>query len=73
MRVTSRGKANVTQSGFVTALTTYDGTTWVPEKNLHSDMIRTEYRNRFNKEKPFHKTTLRQSLAVLPRRVLVYD
>ncbi len=64
---------NVTASGFATAMTFFDGTTWVPEKNLHTDMIRTEYRNRFNQPKPFHKTTLRQSLCVLPKRVLVYD
>lgn len=73
MKITSRGKANITQSGFVTALTTFDGTTWVPEKNSHTDIVRTEYRNRFNQPKPFHKAALRQSLAVLPRRVLIYD
>jgi hypothetical protein len=59
MRTTKRGKGNVTASGFATAMTFFDGTTWVPEKNLHTDMIRTEYRNRFNKDKPFHKVELR--------------
>jgi hypothetical protein len=43
-----RGPAAATASGFATALTLCDGKTWVPEKNLNSDMIRTEYRNRFN-------------------------
>lgn len=44
----NRGLAGKTASGFYTAMKLYDGTTWVPEKNLHSDMVRTEYRNRFN-------------------------
>jgi len=34
--------------------TLFDGTGWVPEKNLNSDMIWTEYRNKFNPTKPFH-------------------
>ena len=55
MKNTNRGKGLVTASGFATAMTFFDGTTWVPEKNLNSDMIRTEYRNRFNQPKPFHK------------------
>lgn len=62
LRDSGRGKGKVTASGFATAMTLYDGTTWVPEKNLHTDMIRTEYRNRFNQEKPFHKVNLRQSM-----------
>ena len=48
MKETRRGPAAVTASGFATALTLCDGQTWVPEKNLNSDMIRTEYRNKFN-------------------------
>ena len=55
----NRGKANVTASGFATAMNFFDGSTWKTEKNLHTDMIRTEYRNRFNKAKPFHKVHLR--------------
>lgn len=41
-------------SGFGQAMLQFDGTTWLPEKNLHTDIIRTEYRNRFNKSKSFH-------------------
>ena len=52
-------------------MTTYDGTTWLPEKNLHTDMVRTEYRNRFNQPKPFHKATLRLSKDRLTIEVLV--
>jgi hypothetical protein len=73
MKDQQRGPAAQTQSGFATSLTLCDGKTWVPEKNLHSDMIRTEYRNRFNQAKPFHKVSLRASMHILPRKVLVYD
>jgi len=59
MREANRGKGLITASGFCTAMTFFDGTTWVPDKNLHTDMIRTEYRNRFNQPKPFHKISLR--------------
>ena len=48
MREPSRGKGKVTASGFVTAMTFFDGSTWKPEKNLHTDQVRTEYKNRFN-------------------------
>jgi hypothetical protein len=41
-------------SGYVMNSTLFDGTGWVTEKNLHSDMRRTEYRNRYNPEKKFH-------------------
>jgi hypothetical protein len=54
-------------------MTLCDGKTWVPEKNLHTDIVRTEYRNRFNIAKNFHKEMLKTSSHLLPRRVLVYD
>ena len=73
MKEAKRGCGNVTASGFSTAMTLFDGTTWVPEKNLHTDMIRTEYRNRFNKAKPFHKVQMRYSMYQLPKKTLVYD
>jgi hypothetical protein len=73
MLVPRRGKAKVAASGFGTSMIQCDGKTWVPEKNLHSDMIRTEYRNRFNKKKPFHRVQDRYSMYIVPRRTLVYD
>lgn len=73
MKETVRGPAQKGASGYVQAMTLCDGKTWVPEKNLHSDMLRTEYRNRYNQPKPFHKVTLRASLSTLPRKKLVYD
>jgi hypothetical protein len=60
-------------SGYIGNTTLFDGTGWTTEKNMHTDMMRTEYRNRFNTEKPFHKSTLRVSTGRLPRKPIVYD
>jgi len=60
-------------SGYVMNSTLFDGTGWVPEKNLHTDMHRTEYRNRFNPEKKFHKEAVPVSSGQLRRKSLVYD
>ena len=35
-------------SGFTMNSTLFDGTGWQPEKNLHTDQMRTIYRNQFN-------------------------
>lgn len=67
MIIPRRGKSKETASGFVTSMTLCDGKTWVPERNLNSDMIRTEYRNRFNQKKPFHKAQMRLSMYALPK------
>jgi hypothetical protein len=48
MKPPLKGKGAVTASGFYTAMNFFDGTTWRTEKNLHTDQVRTEYRNRFN-------------------------
>lgn len=53
--------------------TLFDGSGWVTEKNLHSDMVRTSYRNQFNQVKPFHKVNLRANPGRLKKRELVYD
>ena len=66
-------RPSTTASGFFRNRLLCDGKTWVPEKILHSDMVRTEYRKKFNQEKPFHKTTIRLSTAQLKRPSLVYD
>jgi hypothetical protein len=60
-------------SGYIGNSTLFDGTGWVTEKNLHTDMFRTEYRNRFNQDKPFHKNAVRVNAGRLPRKPLVYD
>jgi hypothetical protein len=73
MRESTRGLSSRGASGFIGGMTQFDGTTWTTEKNLHTDIVRTEYRNRFNKPKPFHKSTVRLASHLLPRKVLVYD
>lgn len=60
-------------SGYIGNSTLFDGTGWETEKNMHTDMFRTEYRNRFNQAKPFHKDTVRINAGRLPRKPLVYD
>lgn len=60
-------------SGYIGNSTLFDGTGWETEKNLHTDMFRTEYRNRFNQAKPFHKDTIRVNAGRLPRKPIVYD
>lgn len=66
-------KWNAQASGFVQNSTLFDGTGWVPDRNLHSDMIRTEYRNRFNPEKKFHKEEIPVTSGRLAKKTLVYD
>lgn len=63
----------VKASGYIGNSTLFDGTGWVTEKNMHTDMMRTEYRNRFNQDKPFHKSCIRINAGRLPRKPLVYD
>jgi len=64
----------ITQSGYFASFQQFDGSSWVTEKNFHpKDTRKTEYRDRFNQAKPFHKVTLRASNYQLPRKVLVYD
>lgn len=65
--------AKVKASGYIGNSTLFDGTGWVTEKNLHTDMYRTEYRNRFNTDKPFHKKSILLNTGRLPRKPIVYD
>ena len=60
-------------SGFFQNSMICDGKLFVTEKNLHTDIVRTAYRNQFNQEKPFHKTETRFNIGKLRRRELVYD
>lgn len=70
-KITTSYKAR--QSGYIGNSTLFDGTGWETEKNMHTDMFRTEYRNRFNQDKPFHKNTVRINAGRLPKKPLVYD
>ena len=60
-------------SGYIGNTTLFDGTGWTTEKNLHTDMMRTEYRMRMNQDKPFHKNSIRVNAGRLPRKPIVYD
>lgn len=65
-------------SGFQSNAQLLDETSWKPELNTHTDQVRTEYRNRFNKDKPFHKPALVNQHGRLPRtdgrgHFVVYD
>ena len=50
-----------------------DGLGWRTEKNLHSDMYRTSYRNNFNQPKPFQKPKLQMTDGRLKRKEQVFD
>lgn len=60
-------------SGYETNRQLWDGTGWGTEKNLHSDMYRTAYRNNFNQPKPFHKPELKVTNGRLIRKEQVFD
>lgn len=66
-------RPSTTASGFGTGMKLFDGHNWMPMKNMHSDNVRTEYRNRFNKDKPFHHTVKPMTTGRMAKRVLVYD
>lgn len=60
-------------SGYGSNRQAWDGTTWKTEKNLHTDMYRTSYRNGFNQPKPFHKPVLKVTDGRLKRKEQVFD
>lgn len=60
-------------SGYTMNSQLWDGTTWKTEKNLHTDLFRTSYRNNFNQDKPFHKPALRVNDGRMRRREIVFD
>jgi len=60
-------------SGYESNRQLFDGETWKTEKNLHTDMYRTSYRNGFNQPKPFHKPELKVTDGRLKRKEQVFD
>jgi len=60
-------------SGYVQNHTLCDGPGHVPLKVCHGDQVRTEYRNRYNPEKPFHKLNIPLNKGKLAKKNLVYD
>jgi hypothetical protein len=72
----TESKRNATKaSGFQNNSQLFDETTWKTERNLHTDINRTEYRNRYNVLKPFHKPNLLNSHGRMKpkERFRVYD
>jgi len=66
-------RADSMASGYGSNRQEWDGTTWKTEKNLHTDMYRTSYRNGFNQPKPFHKPALKITDGRLIRKEQVFD
>ena len=60
-------------SGFQANAQLFDETSWKTESNVHTDIIRTEYRNRYNQPKPFHKSLLLNSNGRMKKREQIYD
>ncbi len=61
------------RSGYCQNFTLADGPGHLPMKVCHGDMFRTEYRNRFNPSKPFHKMDVPLSTGKMKQKRLVYD
>ena len=60
-------------SGFQANAQLFDETSWKTEGNVHTDIIRTEYRNRYNQPKPFHKSLLLNSNGRMKKKEQIYD
>ena len=60
------------EDGYTNNIATYDKTGWVPHKNLHSDMVRTEYRLNFNQPKPLQYKGPRYSLGTFKKKEIVH-
>ena len=71
--MTTSNRPTTKASGFGTSMTTFDGPGWEPDRVLHTDQIRTSYRNEFCKAKPFHKVELKVSSGRIPRKQVVFD
>ena len=71
MRVS--GRKSTLASGFQANAQLLDETSWKTESNLHTDIIRTEYRMRYNQAKPFHKVALMNSNGRLKKNEPIYD
>ena len=70
-QVNTRSSSNA--SGYAMNAILFDGTGWKTNACLHSDMIRTEYRNKFNKDVPFHNSCSPMNVGKLKKKETVYD
>lgn len=59
-------------SGFVQNSTLFDGTTWVPDKQLGGGKMHSEYRARHNPEVPFHPKPLKANERKMKTREANY-
>lgn len=66
-------RSSTIASGFQANAQLFDETSWKTEKNTHTDIIRTEYRNRYNQAKPFHKSLLINSSGRMNKKQQTYD
>lgn len=60
-------------SGFVQNSTLFDGTTWVPDKQLGGGKMHSEYRARHNPEVPFHPRPLAANQRQMKAREANYS
>jgi hypothetical protein len=58
MRINQRPGTSGGIGGYNEGAKLFDNTSWATEKNHHTDQVRTEYRNRYDQPKPFHKPAL---------------
>jgi len=61
------------RSGYIQNSTLFDGTGWVPDKSLHADLVRTEYRMKYNPQKHFQHLFTPTTYGNLPHPVRIYD
>ena len=66
-------RSSTLASGFQANAQLFDETSWKTEGNTHTDIIRTEYRNRYNQAKPFHKSLLINSSGRMNKIQQTYD
>ncbi len=64
--------ARLRESGYSNNHSTFDKHGWEPEKILHSDQVRTEYRIQFNKKKDVHYKGPIISTGKLKKKERVY-
>ncbi len=60
-------------SGYIQNSTLFDGAGWLPDRCMHGDRVRTEYRIRYNPRKSFHKLRTPTTDGRLTRPARVYD
>ena len=65
--------AEFAKSGYIQNNTLFDGVGRLPGTSLHTDMVKTEYRMRYNMIKPFQKMTTPTTTGKLPKRYATYD